>query len=127
MQRTEESLGLVWRVIEGKRDTLRLDADGSFTHQRNLDGTTRNFTAARTALWYKRGLAPKASVQQTVEVAPNIETREDHRVNVIAPIVSSLSESLALKLEYQLRYDNLPEPDFAGTDCIFTTGIQLSF
>ncbi len=96
VQRTEEYLGLVWRVIEGKRDTLRLDADGSFT-------------------------------QQNVEVVPNIETREDYRVNVIASIVSPRSESLALKLEYQLRYDNLLEPDFAGMDRIFTSGIQLSF
>ena len=30
-QRTEEYLGLVWRVVEGERDTLRLDAGGSFT------------------------------------------------------------------------------------------------
>ncbi len=127
LQRTEEYLGLVWRVIELERDTLRLDAGGSFTQQRNVDGTRRNFPAARTALWYKRGLGPKAFVQQTVEVVPNIETSEDYRVNAIAALVSPISQSLALKLEYQVRYDNLPEPEFAPMDRIFTTGIQLSF
>ena len=126
-QRTEEYAGLVWRVVEGERDTLRLDAGGSFTQQRNVDGTVRRFPAARTAIWYKRGLAPKAYVLQTVEVVPNIETPEDYRVNAIASLLSPLSKSLALKLEFQLRYDNLPEPDFRGTDRIFTTGIQVSF
>ncbi len=127
LQRTEEYLGLVWRVVELERDTLRLDAGGSFTQQRNTDGTTRNFPAARTALWYKRGLGEKAFLQQTVEVVPNIETSEDYRVNAIAALVSPISRSLALRLEYQVRYDNLPEPDFAAMDRIFTTGIQLSF
>lgn len=126
-QRTEEYLGLVWRVVEGERDTLRLDAGGSFTQQRNVDGSHRNFPAARTALWYKRGFAPKAFMMQSVEVVPNIETSEDYRVNAIAALVSPISKSLALKLEYQVRYDNLPEPDFQGMDRIFTTGIQLSF
>ncbi len=126
-QRTEEYLGLVWRVVEGERDTLRLDAGGSFTQQRNVDGSNRSFPAARTALWYKRGFAPKAYMMQTVEVVPNIQTSEDYRVNAISALVSPISKSLALKLEYQVRYDNLPEPDFQGMDRIFTTGIQLSF
>ncbi len=127
LQRTEEYLGLVWRVVEGPRDTLRLDAGGSLTQQRNIDGTVRRFPAARTALWYKRGLAPKAYVLQTVEVVPNIETSEDYRVNAIASLISPISKVLAVKLEFQWRFDNLPEPDFQSTDRIFTTGIQVSF
>ncbi len=126
-QRSEEYLGLVWRVLEGDRDTLRVDAGGSYTQQRNVDGTSRHFPAARTAFWYKRGFAPKAYLMQTVEVIPSIDTPEDYRVNAIASIVSPLSKSLALKLEYQVRYDNLPEPDFMATDRIFTTGLQVSF
>jgi putative salt-induced outer membrane protein len=126
-QRSEEYLGLVWRVVEGSRDTLRLDAGGSFTQQRNVDGTARNFPAARTALWYKRGLAPRAYVTQTVELVPNIETAEDYRVNAVATLVSPIARSLALRVEYQVRYDNLPEPSFQSTDRLFTTGIQVSF
>ncbi len=126
-RRAEEYLGLVWRVVEGERDTLRVDAGGSYTQQRNVDGTTRNFPAARTALWYKRGLAPKAYVTQTVEMVPNIETPEDYRVNAVVSLVSPIAKSLALRVEYQMRYDNLPEPTFQTTDRIFTTGIQVSF
>jgi putative salt-induced outer membrane protein len=127
LRRSEQYLGLVWRVVEGERDTLRLDAGGSFTQQRNVDGTARSFPAARTALWYKRGLAPKAFVMQTVELVPNIETTEDYRVNAVASLVSPIMKSLALRVEYQVRYDNLPEPTFRATDRIFTTGIQVSF
>jgi putative salt-induced outer membrane protein YdiY len=126
-QRSEAYLGLVWRVIEGERDTLRLDAGGSLTEQRNVDGSRRQFPAARTAIWYKRGLAPKAFVTQSVELVPNIETAEDYRVNAVAALVSPISRSLALRVEYQVRYDNLPEPTFQTTDRIFTTGIQVSF
>jgi len=126
-QRSEQYLGFVWRVVEGERDTLRLDAGGSYTQQRNVDGSSRTFPAARSALWYKRGLAPKAYVTQSVEMVPNIETPEDYRVNVIASLVSPIAKALALRVEYQLRYDNLPEPTFQTTDRIFTTGIQVSF
>ena len=126
-RRAEAYAGVVWRVIEGERDTLRLDAGGSLTQQRNVDGTRRQFPAARTTLWYKRGLAPKAFVTQSVELVPNIETAEDYRVNAVAALVSPIARSLALRVEYQVRYDNLPEPTFQTTDRIFTTGIQVSF
>ncbi len=127
LQRTEEYLGLVWRVVEGQRDTLRLDVGGSLTQQRNVDGTVREFPAARTAIWYKRGLAPRAFILQTVEMVPNIETSEDYRVNAVSSLISPITRALAVKLELQVRYDNLPEPDFQTTDRIFTTGIQVSF
>lgn len=127
LQRTEEYLGLVWRVVEGQSDTLRLDAGGSLTQQRNVDGTSLEFPAARTALWYKRALAPKAYVLQTLEVVPNLETPEDYRVNAVSALISPIYRRVALRVEFQVRYDNLPEPNFRSTDRIFTTGIQVSF
>ncbi len=126
-QRTEEYLGLLFRVLNAKSDTLRIETGGSMTQQRGTDGLTNNYPAARGALWYKHGFSPSAFFLQTVESIPNLDVSEDWRVNTESSVVAPLSKRLSLKAGYVLRYDNLPEVGFKKTDRFVTTGVQLSF
>jgi putative salt-induced outer membrane protein len=126
-RRTEEYLGLVFRVLQAPRDTLRLETGASLTQQTGVDGGTNRFPAARAAAWYKRTLSPNAFFLHTVEAIPNLEAPEDYRVNSESALVAPLSRRMALKLGYVVRFDNVPEVGFLSTDRIFTTGLQLSF
>ncbi len=126
-RRTEEYLGLVFRVWQAPRDTLRVETGASLTQQLGVDGVPNNFPAARGALLYKRILSESAYFLQTVEAIPNLEVTEDYRLNSESALVAPLSRRLALKLGYVIRFDNLPEPDFRTTDRIFTSGLQVSF
>lgn len=126
-RRTEQYAGLVFRVLETSRDTLRLDAGASLTQQLGVDGVQNNFPAARTAAWYKRSFGPNAFFLQTAEVIPNLDVTEDYRINTESALVAPLSRRLALKLGYLIRFDNLPEVGFATTDRIFSSGLQVSF
>ena len=42
-------------------------------------------------------------------------------------LVAPLSDVIALKLSYAIRFDNLPEPGFEKTDRIFSSGVQVTF
>jgi putative salt-induced outer membrane protein len=126
-QRTEEYLGLLFRVLNAPADTIRIETGGSLTQQRGTDGVTNNFPAARGALWYKHGFSPSAFFLQTVETIPNLDVSDDWRVNTESAVVAPLSKRLSLKAGYVLRYDNLPEVGFKKTDRFVTTGVQLSF
>ncbi len=126
-QRTEEYLGLLFRVLNAKSDTLRIETGGSLTQQRGTDGKDNNFPAARGALWYKHAFAPAAFFLQTVESIPNLDITDDWRVNTESAVVAPLSKRIALKGSFVLRYDNLPEVGFKKTDRFLTTGLQLSF
>lgn len=126
-RRTEEYLGLVFRVLEAPRDTLRVETGASLTQQQGVDGVANNFPAARAAAWYKRNFAASAFFLQTLEVIPNLEVTEDYRINSESALVAPLSQRVALKLGYVVRFDNLPEVGFLSTDRIFTSGLQVSF
>ncbi len=126
-RRTEEYLGLVFRVLQASRDTLRLETGASLTQQLGVDGIANNFPAARAALWYKHTFGGAAFFLQTLEIIPNLEITEDFRINSESALVAPLSQRVALKLGYLVRFDNLPEPDFLSTDRIFTSGLQVSF
>lgn len=126
-RRTEEYLGLVFRVLHTPRDTLRIETGASLTQQLGTDGLENDFPAARAALWYKRTLSTSAFFLQTLETIPNLEVTEDFRINSESALVAPLSQRLAVKLGYLVRFDNLPELGFAKTDRIFTSGLQVSF
>jgi putative salt-induced outer membrane protein len=126
-QRTEEYLGFLFKVIQVKEDSLRIETGGSLTQQKGTDGTSDNFPAARGAVWYKHAFTAAAFFLQTVEAIPNLKTSTDWRLNTESAVVAPLSKKLALKAGYVVRYDNLPEPGFKKTDRFLTTGLQLSF
>lgn len=126
-RRTEEYLGLVFRVLQAPRDTLRIETGASLTQQTGVDGVANNFPAARVAAWYKRTLSTNAFFLQTLETIPNLEVTEDYRINSESALVAPLSRRMALKFGYVVRFDNLPEVGFLSTDRIFTSGLQVSF
>lgn len=126
-RRTEEYLGLVFRLVQAERDTLRIETGASLTQQQGVEGVANNFPAARAAFWYKRTFGSSAFFLQTLETIPNLQVTEDFRINSESALVAPLSQRIALKLGYLVRFDNLPEPDFLSTDRIFTSGLQVSF
>jgi putative salt-induced outer membrane protein len=126
-RRTEEYLGLVFRVRQAAQDTLRIETGASLTQQLGVDGVQNDFPAARVAAWYKRMFGASAFFLQTIETVPNLEVSEDYRINSESALVAPLSRRVALKLGYIVRFDNLPEVGFEKTDRILSSGLQVSF
>ncbi len=126
-RRTEEYLGVVWRFATLASDSIRFDAGGVWTQQRNLRGVENDFIAIKAGLFYKKPLGGGAFVQQSVEALPNTEVREDWRLNTETAVAAPLHKRLGLRLAYTVRYDNLPEETFQKSDQIFTAGMQITY
>jgi putative salt-induced outer membrane protein YdiY len=126
-RRFEEGAGLVFRALETPTDRLEFEGGAGLTQQRSTEGVDNSFASARAAGTYRRTFAETSYAQLTTEVLPNLEESDDLRVNSAAELVAPLSQSIAMKLSYVLRFDNLPEPGFEKTDRIFTAGLQVSF
>jgi putative salt-induced outer membrane protein len=126
-RRLEEIVGLAYLLIARPSDELRLEGGASFNQQRSVAGPSDEFVAARAAAAYKHTFFEKAYFQQLAEVLPNLETSDDVRVNAESALVAPLSDLLSLKLGYSIRYDRLPEPGFAKTDRVFSSGLQINF
>jgi len=126
-RRFEEGVGLVFRVVETPADRLEFEAGAGFTQQLSTDDRSESFVSARAATTYRRSLGEASHAQFSTEFLPNLENSDDLRVNSIAELVAPISQRIATKLSYAIRYDREPLAGFKSTDRIFTAGLQVSF
>jgi putative salt-induced outer membrane protein YdiY len=126
-RRFEEGAGLVLRALDSPANRLEFEGGGGYTQQRSTTDEKETFASARAAGTYRRSFSEASHAQLATELLPNLEDSEDLRVNSTAEVVAPLARSLAFKVSYLVRYDNLPEPTFQKTDRIFTVGLQITF
>jgi len=126
-RRYEEGAGLVMTLVNSDTDRLEFEAGGGLTQQTSTLATDLSFASARAASTYRRSFAEASYAQIMAELLPNLEDSEDLRLNSSAELVAPISRSLAMKLAYMLRVDNLPEPGFVKSDRVFTAGLQFTF
>jgi putative salt-induced outer membrane protein YdiY len=126
-RRFEEGAGVVVRALDSPENRLEFEGGGGYTQQRSTTDERDTFASARAAGTYRRSFSEASHAQLTTEVLPNLEESEDLRVNGAAEVVAPLAQSLAFKVSYVVRFDNLPEPTFQKTDRIFTVGLQITF
>jgi len=126
-RRFDEGVGLAYKVLTGPKSVLDFEAGVALNQQRSTLAADDNFVSGRAAGLYRYNFSASAFITQMVEFLPNFEMSDDYRVNSETALVASLSKSIALKLGYVIRFDNMPEPGFKDTDRIFTSGIQVNF
>src|SRR5687768_4100537 len=131
--RFAEGVGLVAKLAATDVNQLNVEGGFELTQQDNLDGTSDSFSSLRAASTWKRMFTANAYFYQGVEFLPNLDDSDDYRINSETTIVAPLSSHVAMKASYQVRFDNLPSLNAAGTaplrksDRILSTGIQLTF
>lgn len=131
--RFAEGVGLVWKATATAIDQLNVEGGFELTQQNNLDGTNDSFSSLRAASTWKHLFSETAYFFQGIEFLPNLDESEDYRINSETSVVAPLSSRVAMKVSYQVRFDNLPSLNAAGTaplkksDRILSTGIQVTF
>jgi putative salt-induced outer membrane protein len=125
--RVDEIGGLVWKAIAASRDSLSVDAGGVLTQERDVDGTSKSYPAARVAGNYKHAFSRATYFQQLAEYLPNLKTSGAYRVNTESAIVAPLSTHVGIKVGYVVRFDSAPPAAFGTTDRVLTTGVQVSY
>jgi putative salt-induced outer membrane protein len=131
--RFAEGLGLVAKLAATDVNQLNVEGGFELNQQDNLDGTNESFASLRAASTWKHMFSENAYFFQGVEILPNVEDGDDYRVNTETTVVAPLSSHVAMKASYQIRFDNLPSLNAAGTaplrksDRILSTGIQVTF
>ncbi len=126
-RRFEEGIGIVARVVATDTDRLELEGGGGVTQQRFTSGESDSFLSARAAATYRRTLGSASHLQVGTEFLPNLENADDLRINTITELVAPISQQIATKLTYSMRFDREPAEGFGRTDRIFTAGLQITF
>ena len=127
-RRFEEYLGLGYLVVDAPKNQLKFEAGFSFFQEWEVGvADASNFTAGRLVGDYKHLFTEKAYFQQIVEFLPNFDTSDDYRLNTETALVAPLSDLLAIKVSYLIKYRGLPPEDIEKTDTMFRTGIQVTY
>jgi len=126
-RRFEEYAGLALRVIDLPTTTWNIEVGSSLNQQRSTAALARNFAALRVGTQLRHNFTKATYFEEKAEVLPNAQDSDDLRVNSETALVAPISARIALKLLYNVKFDNQPEPGFRKTDRIFTTAIQIVF
>lgn len=126
--RWEEGVGALVKAIIEDADRLEFELGLSAVQQSATSAAAdRNFAAGRAAAIYKHLFAEKAYFSQTAEYLPNLQNGPDWRLNSESALVAPVSSSIAIKVAFSVRYQNLPDPGFLPADRLFSTGIQVTY
>jgi len=126
-RRFEEGIGLVLSVLDTSPYRLEFEGGAGLTQQRSTEGEADSFVSARAASTFRRDLGDASHMQFNVEVLPNLENSEDLRVNSLAELVAPISQQIATKITYAIRFDRDPQEGFERSDRILTAGLQITF
>jgi len=126
-RRFEEAVGLAAKLLTLPNDQWVLEAGMALNQQRSTTGSTLNFASVRSATMFKHLFSKHAYFLQVVEFLPSLKVSEDYRVNSESAIVAPLSEHIAMKAGYVVRFDNLPEVGRRKNDRILTSGLQFNW
>lgn len=102
-------VGNIW--LNRKDHKFRTDYAATYTWQKNVvddDDFDETFGGLRFSWAYLKKLNASTTYTNDLIINMNLEESEDWRGDMINAVAVSMSENLALKVSYQVLYDNLP-------------------
>ena len=115
-QRITAGAGFGYTVFKNDTHSLASEAGFEFTDETPVEGDGESFGSARGFLDYVRPLSETSEFTAAAEILSNMSNSEDLRLNLDFGLASRLSDRLAMKLAYGIKYDGDPITEsVAGT------------
>jgi putative salt-induced outer membrane protein len=119
--------GATYKMLLGPVHTLSFDFGLAWTSQNPTEGARFSYWGGLAALNYVWTLSKTAALTEAFKFYPNFDTSSGWRLTSETALKASLTELLAIKLGYEFRYDNRPEPGFKKTDTASTVSLVATF
>ena len=102
------SVGIGYQILAAERQKLVAELGVDYTDELRVDDTRESHPGGRSTLSYERKLTDTSKLNADLELLENLQDTRDLRANTVAGVTASLTEALALKLSYTIKYDNEP-------------------
>jgi putative salt-induced outer membrane protein YdiY len=126
-RRFEEAAGLAYGVLAGPQVVFDLEAGAGRNQQRGASGPVQQYWVSRLAGHLKVNFTALAYAEQKVELLSDLENTDNELLNTETSLAAPLSQHIALKVGYRVRFASQPEPTFKKTDTVLSAGLQLEF
>ncbi len=111
----------------GGRTLLDVNVGGTWTYSDLMNDTARNTIGGLAAGRLTWKISPTATLKQDLELYPSFTNGNDYRMVAITSLEATINTTLALRLSYLMRYDNMPAPGKVPTDTTATTSLVIHF
>jgi putative salt-induced outer membrane protein len=125
--RVNEAVGVDWRELETATDSVALDLGAEYTEEWDDNRTSTRYPAGRIEGRYTHAFSPSAYFLESADFEPDFRAQGGRRINSESALVAPLSRRLALKVDYQIRYESRPPTGYRSTDRVVTTGLQVTY
>lgn len=119
--------GATYKALTGPKNELAFDLGLSWTDEEYVYEDSDSFVGGFLALRYAHNWTPKSKFLQRLLYIPNFEEGSAWRGESETAVLAALTDRLALKGSFLLRYDNEPPPGFEETDTTTALSIVFSF
>lgn len=102
---------LGYKFLIGPKHFFLAEAGVDYVKEEYTDDTDDDFARGRVFTEYEYAFTEKNKFSQSVEYLSNVDDSEDYDVISETSLISSLSDSLSLKITYEIKYDNVPVPE----------------
>ena len=123
----DEGIGLSWVAVAQSPHHLDLELGGGLQQKKPTLGPEDSFATGRAGLAYEYSFTEKARLSARGAYVVNLEDTENGQGEARLAMVAPVSGNFALKLSYDLLYQNRPLPGFEKVDTTFGAGIQATF
>jgi len=120
--------GVGYYLVKTPDDVLKLEGGGGYIHEDQVNPfPDRGFPNARVFAGYTHNFTKTSRFDEWVEYLPSLSDSKDYLINEETAVIANLVGNLALKVSFNVAYDNLPPPDFQKSDRIFKTALLYTF
>ncbi len=119
--------GASYHVLLGPKTFLRLDGGLTWTKEDRIGEEDRDYLGALLGLDFAWKPRKGTAVTQKLSYYPDFDQTSNWRVCSETAFQSEVAGPLAVKLSYEVRYQNLPVPGFKKTDTTAKASLVLSF
>jgi putative salt-induced outer membrane protein YdiY len=117
--------GLSWALVHRPEWTLDGVTSVAWLHESRIAGTTVNDPIGVLQLVSRIPFGGSSDTTQRFTFYPDFKTSSAYRTEAEVTAQAAMSEHLALKVGYLLRYSNDPVPGFKKTDNTTTASVVL--
>ncbi len=101
-------LGVAFAVLRRGAHTLDAEAGARFTDETPVGGESDSFGVGRAALAWGWKFSETGELSSSLELLQSFSNSDDTRANWVTSVTSTLTDKLALKVSYTVRWDNDP-------------------
>jgi putative salt-induced outer membrane protein len=120
--------GFGYVFLPGLRHVIGVELGGQFAKEDYTDGTDSDFMEGRVFCGYAFLFNDAVTFSQEVEYLHNFRTSGQFKVIAVTAIKTRLTDRFALRVAYEIRYDNQPTPEeLKKTDTLLSASLVINF